>query len=160
MKAIIWYARCLICKSANLVWKIVIQNVGCVFAYFCGWHKNNFPYVFVAPLICWLFQLYAIRHFVTSKLGKKYKSPTILSFLLTIGHENFVFPIGYVGHNIMVKTVLKQRGLNCKKRKCHVNLDSITFQRKLHNNFKWKINLHLPWKYLKLSEHQLSSLKK
>ena len=27
----------------------------------------------------------------------------------------------------MVKTVLKEERLNCKKRKCHVNLDSITF---------------------------------
>ena len=26
-------------------------------------------------------------------------------------------------------------GLNCKKRKCHVNLDSITFQQKSHENF-------------------------
>ena len=40
----------------------------------------------------------------------------------------------------MAKTLLKQEGLSCKKRKCHVNLDSIMFQRKLHNNFKWKIN--------------------
>ena len=40
----------------------------------------------------------------------------------------------------MVKTVLKQEGLNCKKKKCHLNLGSIIFQRKLHNYFKWKIN--------------------
>ena len=31
----------------------------------------------------------------------------------------------------MVKTVLKQEGLNCKKRKFHVNLESITFQGRL-----------------------------
>ena len=30
-----------------------LKNVGCVFAYFCGGHKNYiFRYVFVAPLIC------------------------------------------------------------------------------------------------------------
>ena len=43
--------------------------------------------------MCRLFQFYAIRHFVTTKVGKKYKNPTILSFLLTIGHENLVFPV-------------------------------------------------------------------
>ena len=36
----------------------------------------------------------------------------------------------------MVKTVLKQEELSFKKRKCHVNLDSITFQRKSYRNFK------------------------
>ena len=33
-------------------------------------------------------------------------------------------------------TVLKQEGLNCKKKKSQVNLDSINVQRKLHNDFK------------------------
>ena len=31
--------------------------------------------------------------------------------------------------------VLKQEGLNCKKRRWHVNLDPITFQQKSHENF-------------------------
>ena len=31
-------------------------------------------------------------------------------------------------------------GSNFKKKKWHVNLDSITFQRKSHKNFHWKIN--------------------
>ena len=26
--------------------KITVQNAGCVFAYFCGGHKNNFPLQF------------------------------------------------------------------------------------------------------------------
>ena len=33
-----------------------------------------------------------------------------------------------VWRNIRGRTVLKQEELNFKKRKCHVNLDSITFQ--------------------------------
>ena len=32
--------------------------------------------------------------------------------------------------NIRARTVLKQEESNCKKRKCNVNMDSITFQRK------------------------------
>ena len=35
-------------------------------------------------------------------------------------------------------TILKQEELNCKERKYHVNLDSITFQRKSHENFDKK----------------------
>ena len=31
--------------------------------------------------------------------------------------------------------------LKCKKKKCYVNLDVITFQRKSHNNSMQKINL-------------------
>ena len=30
-------------QKVYLVSKIAVQNVGCVFAYFCGGHKNNFP---------------------------------------------------------------------------------------------------------------------
>ena len=29
------------CQSVNLSWKIAVQNAGCVFAYFCGGHRNN-----------------------------------------------------------------------------------------------------------------------
>ena len=29
----------LTCQSVNLSWKIVAQNAGCDFAYFCGGHK-------------------------------------------------------------------------------------------------------------------------
>ena len=36
------YIVSLICEKVNLSWKIAVQNVGCVFAYFCGGHKNNF----------------------------------------------------------------------------------------------------------------------
>ena len=46
----------------------------------------------------------------------------------------------------MVKTLLKQEVLNCKKRKCHVNLDTIIFQQKLHSNFKWKTNFRFALK--------------
>ena len=30
-------------QDVNLAGKVAVQNVGCVFAYFCGGHKNNFP---------------------------------------------------------------------------------------------------------------------
>ena len=30
-------------QDVNLARKVAVQNVGCVFAYFCGGHKNNFP---------------------------------------------------------------------------------------------------------------------
>ena len=30
------------CQSVNLSWKMAVQNAGCVFAYICGGHKNNF----------------------------------------------------------------------------------------------------------------------
>ena len=33
-------------KDVNLARKLAVQNVGCVFAYFCGGHKNNFPILF------------------------------------------------------------------------------------------------------------------
>ena len=36
----------------NLVWKIAVQNVGCVFAYFCGGDKIILHYDFVA-LLTW-----------------------------------------------------------------------------------------------------------
>ena len=29
-------------QDVNLARKVAVQNVGCVFAYFCGGHKNNF----------------------------------------------------------------------------------------------------------------------
>ena len=32
----------LVSWSVNLSWKIAVQNAGCVFANFYGWHKNNF----------------------------------------------------------------------------------------------------------------------
>ena len=46
----------------------------------------------------------------------------------------------------MAKTLWKQEVLNCKKRKCHMNLDSIIFQRKLHSNFKRKTNFRFTLK--------------
>ena len=30
-------------QDLNLARKIAVYNAGCVFAYFCGGHKNNFP---------------------------------------------------------------------------------------------------------------------
>ena len=30
-------------QDVNLARKLAVQNVGCVFVYFCGGHKNNFP---------------------------------------------------------------------------------------------------------------------
>ena len=30
-------------QDVNLARKVAAQNVGCVFTYFCGGHKNNFP---------------------------------------------------------------------------------------------------------------------
>ena len=51
--------------------------------------------------------------------------------------------IGYVGRNIRVGTVLKEEGLNCKKKKCHGNLDSVTFQQKSHENVNQKINFEI-----------------
>ena len=33
--------------------------------------KTIFCYVFGAPLMCWLFQLYAIRNFVKTKIMEK-----------------------------------------------------------------------------------------
>ena len=33
----------LMCQNVNLVWNIVVSNVGFVFAYLCCGHKNNFP---------------------------------------------------------------------------------------------------------------------
>ena len=53
--------------------------------------------------------------------------------------------------NIRVRNVLKQEESNCKKRKCHVNLDSITFQWKSHESSIKKSTFHLTWNYLKLS---------
>ena len=38
------------------------------------------------------------------------------------------------------RTVLKQEWSNCKKSKCYVNLDLITFQQKLHENINSKLN--------------------
>ena len=32
--------------STNLSWKIAFQKAGCIFAYFCGGHKNNFQLSF------------------------------------------------------------------------------------------------------------------
>ena len=29
------------CQSVNLSWKIVVQNAGCVFAYFCDGYKDS-----------------------------------------------------------------------------------------------------------------------
>ena len=58
----------------------------------------------------------------------------------------------------MVKTVLKQEGLNCKERKCHVNLDS--FQLKLHNNFKSEINLRFTLKTTKIIRTSTFIIKK
>ena len=40
----------LMCQSLNLSWEMAVQNAGCVFAYFCGWHKINLRCNFVAPL--------------------------------------------------------------------------------------------------------------
>ena len=31
------------CQNVNLVWNIVVWDIGCVFSYFYGGHKNNFP---------------------------------------------------------------------------------------------------------------------
>ena len=39
-----------------------------------------------------------------------------------------------------VKSEVKQEAKNCKKRKCNVNMDSMTFQRKLHEYLNQKIN--------------------
>ena len=33
----------LIGQDMNLAPKVVVQNVGCIFTYFCGGRKNNFP---------------------------------------------------------------------------------------------------------------------
>ena len=30
-------------QNVNLVWNMIVWNVGCVFSHFCGGHKNNFP---------------------------------------------------------------------------------------------------------------------
>ena len=40
----------MIWQSVNLSWKIVIQNAGDIFAYFCGGHKIICGHNFVAPL--------------------------------------------------------------------------------------------------------------
>ena len=39
------------CQSVNLLWKLVFQNGGCVFYYFCGGHKNYFLLWFPSPFI-------------------------------------------------------------------------------------------------------------
>ena len=39
--------------------------------------------------------------------------------------------------------LLKQEGSNCKKKKWHGNLDSMTFQQKSHENFNQKINFEI-----------------
>ena len=36
-------------QDLNLARKIAVENVGYVFAYFCGGHKNNFPIRFRRP---------------------------------------------------------------------------------------------------------------
>ena len=50
-----------------------------------------------------------------------------------------MFPIkiikSYAWRNITVGTVLKQEVLNFKKKKYHINFNSINFQRKPHENF-------------------------
>ena len=49
-KLVFVYVGSLMYQIVNLSWKAVVQNAGCVFVYFCGGHKNNFGYKFVAPL--------------------------------------------------------------------------------------------------------------
>ena len=67
--------------------------------------------------------------------------------IVFITHKFPVFPIKainrYVGRNIRIGTVLKQEELNCKKKKWHGNLDSMTFQKKLHENINQKINFEI-----------------
>ena len=36
-------ARKLAVSNAGLARKLAVSNAGCIFAYFCGGHKNNFP---------------------------------------------------------------------------------------------------------------------
>ena len=42
------------CQSVNLSRKIVAQNAGCVFAYLCGIHKNDF-WLYVHIFTCCVF---------------------------------------------------------------------------------------------------------
>ena len=83
-----------------------------------------------------------------------------------------------VWRNIRVETVLKQAEWNSKKRIYHVNLDSITLQKRMYENWLWiwktsetanlvfqcilikKSTFDLLWNYLTLCERQLASLKK
>ena len=37
-------------QDMNLAQKIAVLNVGCVFACFCGGHKNNFPIKFSSSI--------------------------------------------------------------------------------------------------------------
>ena len=70
--------------------------------------------------------------------------------IVFITHKFPVFPIKainrYVGRNIRIGTVLKQEELNCKKKKWHGNLDSMTFQKKIAWKYQSKNQL---WNYLK-----------
>ena len=63
-----------------------LQNFGCVFAYFNGRHKNNFPLCFRSAINVDYFSYMQLEILLRQVLGKKYKNPTILPFLLTIGH--------------------------------------------------------------------------
>ena len=49
-----------------------------------------------------------------------------------------------------VKSELKQEAKNCKKRKCNVNMDLMTFQRKLHEYLNQKINFRFTMKLPKI----------
>ena len=49
------------CQSVNLFWKTAVQKIGCLSVHFCGGHKINYGYIFVAPLSsgdCFLYSLY------------------------------------------------------------------------------------------------------
>ena len=49
-KSIFQYVFSLMCQIVTLSSKITVQNVRCVFNYFCARHKNKSAYNFGAPL--------------------------------------------------------------------------------------------------------------
>ena len=63
----------LMCQSRNIFWKRAVKNVGCLFAYFWGGHKNNF----------WLlFQSLGVIHEVHTLKWTKFWHPPLLMYAI------------------------------------------------------------------------------
>ena len=111
--------------------------------YWVGFYVNCFIYFnFLLQLTTFLgrtvWKLSKCKDFSCSNTGKygPEKTPSLVTFhAVKISYFRQKYYIGYVGPTIRVGTVLNQEGSNCKKRKWHVNLDSISFQGKSHKNY-------------------------
>ena len=53
-------------QDVNLARKVAVQNAGCIFAYLCGGHKDNFPIWFRSSFTIY-FQYYERLIIIPSK---------------------------------------------------------------------------------------------